>query len=155
MGSFLLMLFTNLFFVIQSSAEAAKKGLLMSNSEYVTLSAQMSPAELYALRATGYEPLQVVIGVTAISMGASGFGRSFRNLLEKGHVRSVSETAKEARIGALREAEEEGRRLGADLVLVHHWDVKDATQVVEVTCIATACKKVGEFSPMPIATATS
>ena len=124
-------------------------------TEYPTASAQMSPAELYALRATGYIPLQIVIGVAAISMGASGLGRSFRNLFEKGHVHSVSETAKQARMDAQRQAEEEGARLGADLVLVHHWEVKDATQVVEVTCIATACKKVGEFSPMPIATATS
>ena len=128
---------------------------MTNNIEYPTLSAQMSPAELYALRATGYEPLQVVVGVAAISMGASGLGRSFRNLFEKGHVRSVSETAKQARIDAQRQAEEEGNRLGADLVLIHHWEVKDATQVVEVTCIATACKRVGEFSPMPIATATS
>lgn len=127
----------------------------MSNTEFATLSAQMSPAELYALRAAGYEPIQIVLGVAAISMGTSGLGRSVRNLFEKGHVRSVSETAKQARLDALTEAEAAGKALGADLVLVHHWDVKDVTQVVEVTCIATACRKVGEFSPMPIATATS
>ncbi len=127
----------------------------MSNIEFATLSAQMSPPELYALRATGYEPIQIVLGVAAISMGTSGLGRSVRNLFEKGHVRSVSETAKQARMDALAQAEEAGKALGADLVLVHHWDVKDVTQVVEVTCIATACRKVGEFSPMPIATATS
>ena len=136
-------------------ARSNKEGLLMSNNEYTTLSAQMTPAELYALRAAGYEPLQIVVGVAAISMGTSGLGRSVRNLFQKGNVRSVSETARQARLDALREAEAEGHKLGADLTLVHHWEVKDVTQVVEVTCIATACKKVGEFMPMPIATATS
>ena len=33
--------------------------------------------------------------------------------------------------------------------------IKDATQVVEVTCIGTACKRVGEWKSMPIATATN
>jgi uncharacterized protein YbjQ (UPF0145 family) len=129
--------------------------VLSEQLDFATLSAQMTPAELYALRAAGYEPLQIVVGVAAISMGTSGLGRSVRNLFEKGHVRSVSETAKQARIDALREAEAAGKELGAHLVLVHHWEVKDVTQVVEVTCIATACKKVGDFTPMPIATSTN
>jgi uncharacterized protein YbjQ (UPF0145 family) len=120
-----------------------------------TKSAEILGPELYALLAAGYEPIQVVVGVAAISMGTSGFGRSVRNLFQKGHVRSVSETARLARKEALAEAEAEAAELGADLVIVHHWDVKDATQVVEVTCVANALKKTGEFRQMPIATATS
>ncbi len=120
-----------------------------------TKSAELTGPELYALLAAGYEPLQVVVGVAAISMGTSGLGRSIRNLFEKGHVRSVSETARLARKEALAEVEAEAKALGADLVLVQEWILKDATQVVEVTCVANALKRTGDFRQMPIATATS
>ncbi len=118
-------------------------------------SATMSGPELYALLASGYEPIGVVIGVAAISMGSRGFGRSFRAIFNKGEMTAVSQTSAEARRTALARAEEEGKRLGADLILVSEWNVRDVAEIVEVTCTATAVRKKGEFIHMTIATATS
>jgi uncharacterized protein YbjQ (UPF0145 family) len=118
-------------------------------------SASLSGPELYALKSTGYEPIGVVIGVAAISMGSRGFARSIRALFRRGEMTAISQTSAEARRTALARAEQEAKDRGADLVLIHEWDIRDVAEIVEVTCTATALKKCGEFKPMPIATATS
>lgn len=125
------------------------------SSEKHLLSGQLTAPELYALLASGYEPVGVVMGVAAISMGTRGFGRTIQAIFRKGEMSALSQTSQEARQLALSRAEDEARALGADLFLVHHWEVRDAAEIVEVTCTATACKKKGDFQPMPIATATS
>ena len=91
-------------------------------------SATMSGPELYALLASGYEPIGVVIGVAAISMGSRGFGRSVRAIFNKGEMTAVSQTSAEARRTALARAEEEGKRLRADLILVSEWSVRDVAE---------------------------
>lgn len=118
-------------------------------------SASMSAPELYALLASGYEPISVVIGVSAISMGTRGFGRSIRAIFNKGEMSILSQTSADARRTALIRAEEEGKRVGADMILVSSWDVRDVAEIVEVTCTATAVCKKGTFKKMPFATATS
>ena len=118
-------------------------------------SANMSAPELYAARAAGYEPIAVVIGVAAVSMGSRGFGRSIRAIFVRGEMQAVSQTATEARKKALARAMEDAEALGADLVLVRDWDTRDLAEIVEITCNATALKRVGDFMPMPIANATS
>jgi uncharacterized protein YbjQ (UPF0145 family) len=118
-------------------------------------SANMSGPELYALLAAGYEPIGVVIGVAAISMGSRGFGRSIRAIFNKGEMTAISQTSAEARRTALARAGEEARLLNADMILVSTWDVRDIAEIVEVTCTATALRKKGDFKAMPIATATS
>ena len=118
-------------------------------------SAMMSGPELYALRMAGYEPIQVVIGVSALSMGARGFGRSIRGIFYKGEMTQVSGTAQEAQQKALQRAREEAAKLGADFLLINYWDIRDVTEIVEAKCVGTACKKVGEPRFMPIATATN
>jgi uncharacterized protein YbjQ (UPF0145 family) len=115
----------------------------------------MSGPELYALRAAGYEPIGIVFGVAAISMGSRGFGRSVRAIFTKGEMTAVSQTSAEARRTALARAEKEAQELGADMILVNNFDVRDVAEIVEITCTATALKKAGEFKAMPIATATS
>jgi uncharacterized protein YbjQ (UPF0145 family) len=120
------------------------------------LSGQLTAPELYALLCSGYEPIGVVMGVAAVSMGTRGFGRSIQALFRKGEMSALSQTSQEARKLALSRAEDEARTLGADLFLVHHWEVRDAAEIVEVTCTATACRKTGkDLLPMQIATATS
>ena len=118
-------------------------------------SASMSGPELYALLAAGYEPIGVVIGVSAISMGTRGFGRSIRGIFNKGEMTILSQTSASARRTALTRAEEEGKRIGADMILISEWDVRDVAEIVEVTCTATAVRKKGSFKKMPIAAATS
>lgn len=119
-------------------------------------SAMMDAAQLYALISAGYEPIGVVIGVAAISMGARGFGRSIRGLFNRGEMTAVSQTSTEARQMAVRRAEEHANELGASLFLVSHLEVRDVAEIVEVTCMGTALKKTERgFTSMPIATATS
>ena len=127
----------------------------MSDIQSPVPSATMSGPELYALMAAGYEPIGVVIGVAAISMGSRGFGRSIRAIFSKGEMTAVSQTSAEARRTALSRAEDEAKRLDADLMLVSDWNVRDVAEIVEVTCTATALRKKGEFRLMPIAAATS
>lgn len=116
---------------------------------------QMTPPELYALMSAGYEPIGVVMGVAAISMGTRGFARSIQAIFRKGEMTALAQTSQEARKLALSRAEDDARELGADLILVHHWEVRDAAEIVEVTCTGTACRKVGPMVQMPIATATN
>jgi uncharacterized protein YbjQ (UPF0145 family) len=118
-------------------------------------SAYMSGPELYAVSAAGYEPIGIVIGVAAISMGSRGFGRSIRAIFNKGEMSAVSSTSTEARHLALQRMGEEGLRMNADLVLLHSWEVRDVAEIVEITCTGTAFRRVGPLTPMPMATATS
>ncbi len=118
-------------------------------------SATMSGPELYALLASGHEPIGVVIGVAAISMGSRGFGRSIRAIFNKGEMTAVSQTSAEARRTALQRAEEEAKKLGADMILVSEWNVRDVAEIVEVTCTATAVRKKGEFKLLPAAIAAN
>lgn len=118
-------------------------------------SATMSGPELYALLMAGYMPIGVVIGASAISMGTRGFGRSIRGIFNKGEMTAVSQVSAESRRNALARAEEEAKKLGADMILVSEWNVRDVAEIVEATCTATAVKKIGEPKLMPIATATS
>ena len=118
-------------------------------------SAKMDAAHLYALLAAGYEPLGTVIGVAAMSMGARGFGRSIRGLFNKGEMSMVSVTSTEARRLAIERCEDEAKDLGADLLIIDHLEVRDAAEIVEVSCMGTALKKVRDLVPMPMATATS
>jgi uncharacterized protein YbjQ (UPF0145 family) len=120
------------------------------------LSGQLTAPELYALLCSGYEPIGVVMGVAAISMGTRGFGRSIQAIFRKGEMSALSQTSQEARKLALQRTEDEAKALGADLFLVHHWEIRDAAEIVEVTCTATACRKTDKgLLQMPIATATS
>ncbi len=121
----------------------------------VVPSASVTGPELYALIASGYQPIGIVIGVAAISMGTRGFGRSIRAIFKKGEMSAISQTSADARRLALDRVNEEAKKLGADLVLVHEWDVRDVAEIVEVTCTANALRKFGEFRQMPIATATN
>ncbi len=118
-------------------------------------SANMTAPELYAARAAGYEPIGVVIGVAAISMGARGFGRSIRAIFVKGEMTAVWQTAEQSLETAFERAKDKAVALGADLVLDPNWERRDLAEWVEVTCTATAMRKVGDFMPMPMATATS
>lgn len=128
---------------------------MSESQEKPLMSGQLSGPELYALLASGYEPIGVVMGVAAVSMGTKGFGRSLRGIFRQGEMTAVSQTSIEARKLALKRAEDDARELGADLVLVHHWEVRDAAEIVEVTCNATACRKTGTgMKEMQIATAT-
>lgn len=117
--------------------------------------ASMSGPELYAMRACGYIPLGVVVGVAAMSMGSRGFGRSIRAIFQKGEMSAITQTSSEARLTALARAQEAAAALGGDLVVVGEWDVRDVAEIVEVTCTCTVFKKTGEFVPMPMATATN
>lgn len=118
-------------------------------------SAQLSAPELYSLLAAGYEPVGLAMGVAAVSMGTRGFFRSIKSSLQAGEVSAISDASLKARKLALGRAEKEAQELGADLFLTHHWEVRDMTEIVEVTCVGNAVKKVGDFKPMPIANATS
>lgn len=117
--------------------------------------ASMSAPEMYTLRLAGYEPIGVVIGAAAISMGTRGFGRSIRAIFTKGEMATVSQTSSEARRMALKRAEEEAQKMGADRLLISDWAVRDLAEVVEVTCTGTALRRIGELILMPVATATS
>lgn len=118
-------------------------------------SAKMDAAQLYALLMAGYEPIGVVIGVSARSMGARGFGRSIRGIFTKGEMTAVSVTSTEARREAIMRAEEQAQQLGAALFIIDHLEVRDVAEIVEVTCMGTALRKVGEPKAMPIATAAN
>lgn len=118
-------------------------------------SAFMSGPELYATMSAGYEPIGVVVGVSAYSMGTGGLGRSIRALFRRGEMTVMSSTSYEARRNALRRAEEDAKALGADMLLLNGWETRDMGAIVEIACNATALKKIGELKPMPIATATS
>lgn len=118
-------------------------------------SAIMSGPELYAIMMSGYEPIGIVVGVSATAMGSGGFGRSIRALFKRGEMTAVSSTSYEARRRALQQAEDDAKKLGANLVLVHGWEVRDMGAIVEIACNATALKKVGDLKTMPMATATS
>ncbi len=121
----------------------------------IVASAFMSGPELYATMFAGYKPIGVVVGVSAYAMGAAGLGRGVRALFRRGEMTTVSSTSYEARRSALKQAEEDAAKLGADLILVHGWETRDMSAIVEIAVNATALKKDGEFKPMPIATATS
>lgn len=123
--------------------------------EHPVPSAKMDAAQLYALLMAGYEPIGVVIGVSARSMGARGFGRSIRGIFTKGEMTAVSTTSTEARQEAITRAEAQAKELGADLFIVDHLEVRDVAEIVEVTCMGTALRKVGEPKAMPIATAAN
>ena len=118
-------------------------------------SAQMGGPELYALLASGYQPIGVVIGVAVVSMGTRGFARSLRGILKKGEMLAVSQTSQHARELAMERLEQAAKAKGADLVLVHQVEVRDAAEIVEITYTGTACRKVGEMQKMPITTATN
>ena len=120
-----------------------------------TASAYMSGPELYAVLAAGYAPISVVVGVSAFSMGTRGFGRSIRAIFVRGEMAAVWQTAAQAIESAHARAIEKGTALGADLVLVSEFLNRDLAELVEVTCYATAFKKVGALTPMPISNATS
>lgn len=115
----------------------------------------LSGPELYATMAAGYMPIGVVVGVAVYAMGTSGLGRSLRALIKRGEMTAVSSTSYDARRAALRRAEEDAQKLGADLMLLHGWEVRDMGAIVEIACNATALKKVGDMKPMQIANATS
>ncbi len=117
--------------------------------------AMMSGPELYAAMYAGYQPLGVVVGVSATAMGTGGLGRTVRALFYRGEMTAVSSTSYEARRRALQQAEDDAKKLGADLILVHGWEVRDMGAIVEIACNATALKKVGELRAMPMATATN
>ena len=118
-------------------------------------SAQLSAPELYTLLMSGHSPIGVAMGVAAVSMGTKGFFRSIRSSLQAGEVSALSNASLHARKLALERAEQEAKKLGADLFLVHHWEVRDMTEIVEVTCVGNAVKRVGDIKPMPVANATS
>lgn len=136
--------------------DVTKSTETVAASTHPVPSAMMDAAQLFALISAGYEPIGVVIGVAAISMGTRGFGRSIRGLFNRGEMTAVSQTSTESRQMALERAEAHAKQLGADLFLVSHFEVRDVAEIVEVTCMGTALKKSARgFVPMPMATATS
>ena len=72
-----------------------------------------------------------------------------------GEMSMVSVTSTEARRLAIERCEDEAKDLGADLLIIDHLEVRDAAEIVEVSCMGTALKKVRDLVPMPMATATS
>lgn len=128
---------------------------VLPSRPHMVPSAMMDASQFYALKMSGYEPLGVVIGVAAISMGSRGFARSIRGLFSRGEMTAIGQTSTEARQIAIQRAEENAKLLGADMFLVSHLEVRDVAEIVEVTCMGTALKKVGPPTEMPIVTATN
>lgn len=107
-------------------------------------STTLTPHELYLLRQSGYEPVQIVFGNVVYSMGVRGVFRTLVRAFNRGELFDYSQLNKDARLLARNRMVEEAKSMGADSVVGVRIDTKEFADFMEVVATGTAVRKVAE-----------
>jgi len=123
------------------NTEEIEKEIKGFEIEKAPFSSTLTPNELYLLRKSGFEPIQVVFGNVVFSMGLRGVFRSFIQALKRGEMVDFSRLNEDARVLARNRMLKEAAEIKADGVVSVSFDIREYADFMEVVAIGTAVRK--------------
>jgi len=128
----------------QRDLQEVEEELKRFDPRHGAFTSDLSGQEFWLIADAGYLPMGLVLGNSVFSMGISGGIATALRGLARGELVEYTQLMYDARELALARMKREADELGADGIVGVKLQVEHHGDVMEVTAIGTAVKKVGE-----------